>query len=169
MSRIMNNPDPVEEKIQINRNQIEHRSTWLGLIYDEMVKAGVPDAEAILRRAISRCGHLHGARIVAQCSDPSNCEELAKVFVGTLGESVGPCTFHIVNLTKDQDHMKSEVGYCPLLSAWQKLGYDDERCALLCDIAMDGDRAIAAEMGLKLDMEQCLATGDAVCALNYHK
>ncbi len=28
--------------------------------------------------------------------------------------------------------------------------FDDETCALLCDIAMDGDRGIAEEMGLTL-------------------
>lgn len=169
MSKIVNIPNPVEEKIQINRNQIEHRATWLGLIYDEMIKAGVPDTETILRRAISRCGQMHGARITAQCADPGNCEELCKVFIGTVGESVGPCTFNIQNVAKDHNHIRSEVGYCALLAAWQKLGFDDERCALLCDIAMDGDRGIAREMGLDLDMEKCLATGDDICALNYHK
>ena len=169
MSKIVNNPNPVEEKIQINRNQIEHRATWMGLIYDEMVKAGVADAENILRRAIARCGHIHGARITAQCADPDDCEELCKVFIGTVGESVGPCTFNIEHVTKDHDHIVSEVGYCALLAAWQKLGFDDDRCALLCDIAMDGDRSIAQEMGLKLGMEKCLAAGDHICALNYHK
>lgn len=169
MSIIHNNPNPCEEKIQINRNQIEHRATWLGLIYDEMIRANVPDAEQILRRAISRCGHIHGARIVAQCEEPENCAALAKIFIGTVGESVGPCTFNILGVTADHDHVRSEVGYCALLAAWQKLGFDDKTCALLCDIAMDGDRGIANEMGLGLDMEKCLATGDDVCALNYHK
>lgn len=42
--------------------------------------------------------------------------------------------------------------YCALLNAWKKQGFDDETCALLCDIAMDGDRGIAEEMGLTLDL-----------------
>lgn len=38
--------------------------------------------------------------------------------------------------------------HCPLLKAWQDLGFNDEMCAKLCDIAMDGDRNIAKAMGL---------------------
>lgn len=169
MPGIVNEPDPVEEKIQINRNQIEHRATWLGLIYDEMVKAGVADSEGILRRAISRCGHIHGAKFIAQCSDPDNCRELEKVFLGTEGVSVAPCTFHMSNIYSDKDNIRNDVSYCALLAAWQKLGFDDERCALLCDIAMEGDRGIADAMGLSLDLEKTLAEGDEKCSLHFHK
>ena len=49
---IKNEANKVEPIVDVNRAQIEHRATWMGLIYDEMVKAGVPDAEAIVRRAI---------------------------------------------------------------------------------------------------------------------
>ena len=36
-----------------------------------------------------------------------------------------------------------EFHYCPLVAAWKKLGASDEECAVLCDIAMDGDRESA--------------------------
>ncbi len=169
MSKIVNEADPVEEKIQINRNQIEHRATWMGLIYDEMRKAGVPDAEGILRRAISRCGHIHGAKFTARCLNPDDCRELEKVFIGTEGVSLGPCTFRMSNISADEDNIRNDVSYCALLAAWQKLGFDDERCALLCDIAMEGDRGIADAMGLRLDLEKSLAEGDEKCALHFHK
>lgn len=35
MSKIHNNPTINEEKININRNAIEHRATWTGLTYVE--------------------------------------------------------------------------------------------------------------------------------------
>ena len=169
MSRIVNEADPVEEKIQINRRQIEHRATWMGFIYDEMVKANVADAEGILRRAIFRCGHIHGAEFAARCSNPDNCEALAKVFLGTEGVSVGPCTFNMSNIFSDKDNIRNDVGYCALLAAWQKLGFDDDQCALLCDIAMEGDRGIADAMGLSLDLEKSLARGDEKCSLHFLK
>ena len=50
---IQNIANPVEEIVNVNRSQIEHRATWMGLIYDELVKAGI-DAEPIIRRAIKR-------------------------------------------------------------------------------------------------------------------
>jgi len=52
MSNITNSPDNADEFITIYRSQLEHRATWMGLIYDEMVKAGI-DAETIIRRAIT--------------------------------------------------------------------------------------------------------------------
>ena len=68
MSKIKNEANKVDEKIDINRAQIEHRATWMGLIYDEMIKAGI-DAEPIIRRAIKRCGLMHGENFKKQCQD----------------------------------------------------------------------------------------------------
>mgnify|MGYP000580695362 FL=1 len=59
--------------------------------------------------------------------------------------------------------------YCPLLTAWKKLGFDDETCALFCDIAMDGDRGIAEGMGLQLDLTETLAEGCPICKLRFYK
>ena len=58
MSNIKNVANAVDETGEVNRAQIEHRATWMGLIYDEMKKAGL-DAEGIIRKAIKRCGHIH--------------------------------------------------------------------------------------------------------------
>ena len=46
MSVIKNTANVVGEKIEVNRAQIQHRAMWMGLIYDEMIKAGI-DAEPI--------------------------------------------------------------------------------------------------------------------------
>ena len=50
MSVIKNIANVVGEKIEVNRAQIQHRAMWLGLIYDEMIKAGI-DAEPIDRKS----------------------------------------------------------------------------------------------------------------------
>lgn len=167
MATITNMANEVEEKIEINRNQIEHRATWMGLIYDEMVKAGI-DAEPIIRRAIKRCGLLHGANFKAQCADPSNCVDFEGAFLG--GEqAVGPQTFHMDNIRADHDNVRVDFHYCALVNAWKKLGFDDETCAKLCDIAMDGDRGIAEAMGLTLNLEETIAQGCPSCKLHFHK
>jgi hypothetical protein len=41
--------------------------------------------------------------------------------------------------------------------------------ALLCDIAMDGDRGIAEVMGLKLELGETIAQGCPACKLHFHK
>ena len=78
---IQNNANPVEEIVNVNRAQIEHRATWMGLIYDEMVKAGI-DAEPIVRRAIKRCGLMHGANFKKMCQNPSSCVDFKNAFLG---------------------------------------------------------------------------------------
>ena len=46
-------------EVNINRAAIEHRATWMGLIFDELRKDGI-DPEPAFRRAIRRCGNFHG-------------------------------------------------------------------------------------------------------------
>ncbi len=164
---ITNNPNPVADIVEVNRAQIEHRATWMGLIYDEMVKAGI-DAEPILRRAIKRCGRMHGENFKAQCVDPQSCVDFKNAFLGDESK-VGPQSFNMKNIRADHDNVTVNFNYCALVSAWKKLGFDDETCALLCDIAMDGDRGIAETMGLALSLENTIAKGCATCDLHFHK
>lgn len=164
---ITNNPNPVADIVEVNRAQIEHRATWMGLIYDEMVKAGI-DAEPILRRAIKRCGRMHGENFKARCADPQSCVDFKNAFLGDESK-VGPQSFNMKNIQADHDNVTVNFNYCALVSAWKKLGFDDETCALLCDVAMDGDRGIAETMGLELALENTIAKGCATCDLHFHK
>ena len=164
MSKINNKANQVEEKIDVNRAQIEHRATWMGLMYDEMKKAGA-DAEGITRRAIRRCGKIHGENFRKKCADPKNCEDFRKVFLGDLGIK----TFNMQDISSDADTVKVDFHYCALVSAWQKLGFDDAACDLLCDMAMEGDRGIAEAMGLKLELTDTIAKGCKTCKLRFHK
>lgn len=164
---IKNNANPVMETVAVNRSQIEHRATWMGLIYDEMKKEGL-DAEGILRRAIKRTGNVHGENFKNQCENPADCNQFCKVFLGT-EDLIGPQTFAMDQITSDNDNVSVEFHYCALVEAWKKLGFDDETCAKLCDIAMDGDRGIAESMGLTLDLTDTIAKGCATCKLHFHK
>jgi hypothetical protein len=164
MSAIKNVVNKTEEAAEVNRAQIEHRATWMGLIYDELVKAGV-DAEPIIRRAIKRCGLIHGAGFKAKAAKPDDCAEFRKVFLGDLGVN----TFNMHNISADRDNLNTNFRYCALVSAWQKLGFDDKTCALLCDMAMDGDRGIAEAMGFKLELTDTIAKGCPECKLHFHK
>lgn len=164
---IKNNENPVMETVAVNRSQIEHRATWMGLIYDEMKKEGL-DAETIIRRAIRRTGNIHGKNFKKQCADPKDSNQFCEVFLGT-EDNVGPQTFGMDKIRSDQDNVTVEFHYCALVSAWKKLGFDDDTCALLCDIAMDGDRGIADAMGMTLDLTDTIAKGCETCKLHFHK
>ena len=164
MSNIKNTPGPADEVIQVNRAQIEHRATWMGLIYDEMLKAGI-DAEPIIRRAIKRCGHIHGENIKKRCAEHYNCTDFSKAFLSDLVVK----TFDMRPINAENDSLGVDFHYCALVSAWQKLGFDDKTCELLCDMAMDGDRGIAEVMGLNFELGNTIARGCADCQLRFRK
>jgi hypothetical protein len=153
-----------DEKVSIKRAAIEHRATWMGLTYKEMDKAGI-EAETITRAAITETGLIHGEGIKATCEDPTDVTQFAANFVDDVTKS--SFQMDITECTKDE--LKIEFHYCPLISAWKKLGFDDEICVTLCDMAMDGDRGIAKSMGLTFELTDTIAKGCDVCKLHFHK
>ena len=72
-------------------------------------------------------------------------------------------------LESTDDKLSIDFHYCPLVKAWQKAGCSDEEIAMLCDIAMCGDHGIGECYGSVLDLPKCIAKGDDICALRYHK
>lgn len=45
----------------------------------------------------------------------------------------------------------------------------DKEIVQLCDIAMCGDHGIGERYDSVLDLPKCIAKGDDICALRYHK
>ena len=74
-----------------------------------------------------------------------------------------------MELDNRADEIHIDFHYCPLVSAWQKIGCDEERISKLCDMAMDGDRGIVATNGLKLDLMETIADGYPTCKMLIHK
>lgn len=153
-----------DEKVNINRKAIGHRATWMGLTYKEGVEAGV-DAEGIARKAISTTGCLDGESIIASCQDATDCRQFKDAFLSDLVKS----TFQMEIPKVTEDELYIDFHYCPLLAAWQKLGFDDATCEKLCDMAMDGDRGIAKTVGLKMELTDTIAKGCPTCKLHFYK
>ena len=54
-----------DEKVNIQRGAIGHRSTWTGLTYKYAAEAGkAEEAEKIIRQAISETGYLDTDRLI---------------------------------------------------------------------------------------------------------
>jgi predicted hydrocarbon binding protein len=154
----------IDELAEVNRAQIEHRAVWMGLIYDEMIKAGI-DAETIIRRAIKRCGRIHGEQLKKRCADPKNIEDFKKVFPSDISKK----TFDANITDSGEASLGIDFHYCALLNAWKKLGFDDKTCELLCDMAMEGDRSIAEVMELQFKLGKTIAQGCPICELRFKK
>lgn len=165
MSNVVNEPKITNHMgALIFRVATEHRATWLATIMDAAEKAGV-EPEAFLREGIFRCGTMHGLNYQAGMADKEDLRQFADRMFGEIGINA----YEVDVVTKEKDTLEVEFHYCPLLKAWQKMGYDDEKLAKLCDIAMDGDRGIAAGLGCTIDITDTLAKGCPTCKIAYHK
>lgn len=87
----------------------------------------------------------------------------------TLFTKAAQLVFEMDVLEVSDDKLSLDFHYCPLVKAWQNAGCSDEEIAQLCDIAMCGDHGIGERYGAKLDLPKCIAKGDDVCSLRYHK
>jgi predicted ArsR family transcriptional regulator len=149
--------------IDLNRAQVEHRATWLAYMYDEALKEGV-DAHNMTRNAVRRCGFFHG-EFYQNSSSSVDFEKFNKQFF----HPVAMKTFEMDSVQVTDNELTVEFHYCPLVTAWQKIGVDDETCAVLCDIAMEGDRAIAEAIGARLEITDTIAKGCNSCKMKFIK
>ncbi len=145
--------EEVRDKV---RAAIEHRATWMALMYLEMKKAGVQNAEQITRAAISKTGEMHGKAMRAAIQNPDDIRQFNDYFMTPSTKA----TFGVDVQKNLPDELKLEFGYCALVEGWKKLGVDDETLELLCDMAMDGDRGIARGMGYDFELKDTIAKRD---------
>ena len=155
--------DPV---VDLYRSAIGHRATWTGLTYIKAREAGMTDeVEKIIREAITETAKFQGTQIKSKCLDPENVSCFAETFLTPNAVR----TFEIEFKTKTEDRVDLEFHHCPLLKAWQDLGFDDATCEKLCDMAMDGDRGIAKTMGYEFHLGDTIANGCKTCQMTYFK
>ncbi|UCD08377.1 MAG: L-2-amino-thiazoline-4-carboxylic acid hydrolase [Dehalococcoidales bacterium] len=165
MGEIKNTPSIIDKPIiNVNRNQIEHRATWMGLSYKAAWKSGA-DGENILRVAVAQTGCLHGEKIRQKLSESIELDKFADAFL----DSVGIETFEMEFMKKTADELEIHFHYCPLVTAWLRAGIPEEDIPTLCDIAMDGDRNIASTVGVEFELSDTIAAGDEVCKLRFYR
>lgn len=163
MKDIINKPTITDdEKTTLVRNAIEHRATWFYLLLDEIRERGL-DIEEVGRAAIHKCGCFHGVeRMLKNCENPEDLRSFLKVFADETGQKV----FEMEIVENTEDKLYIDFHYCPLVSAWQKLGVKPEEIPLLCDIAMDGDRGICSQMdGYRFSLGKVIAKGEGICEI----
>ena len=163
MSIVKNEPKYKNGLLQAIRAQLEHRAFWLYLLCDEAQKRGL-DPRDFGSAAIKRCGLSQGADLV----EKGNTDSL-KGLRKTLFTKAAQLVFEMDIVESTDDKLSIDFHYCPLVKAWQKAGCTDEEIAMLCDIAMCGDHGIGERYGSVLDLPKCIAKGDDICALRYHK
>lgn len=142
------------------RDAIEHRATWFYYLVKEAQKRGLDYDFA--RDAITGCGCFHGNNKYTKTDD-------LKVFAPEfINENVR--NIFEMNTTLTEEEFNIEFNYCPLVAAWKKLTDDEEEIAMLCDIAMDGDRGIASTFpSFEFELGKTIAKGDPICEVCFRK
>ena len=71
---------------------------------------------------------------------------------------------------KTEDMFLIHFNYCPYVEEWTKQGYCDDELAELCDITMEGDKAIGdCFPNLRFTLGKTIAQGHCVCELLFEK
>lgn len=147
--------------IQDMRGAFEHRAAWFALLIDEARKRGVDISFA--RDAILRCGCFHAH---TKYPEGNEIKPFAQAF---LNDNVVKI-FEMEPRNVDEHEMRVDFHYCPLVAAWQQLGFSEEDIALFCDVAMDGDRGIVKEIpDFEFQLGKTIAKGDDVCEVLVRK
>ena len=141
------------------RGQLGHRAMWLAVLSDEAEKKGLK-LEDYAGDAIYRCGCIQG-------KDLANGETSFKVLKKNLFSVFARKVFEMKIIENTDDKLSIDFHYCPLVKAWQEMGYSDERISELCQCAMCGDRGIIAQFGGKLNLEQTIADGADYCKIRF--
>lgn len=145
------------------RKAIEHRGTWMYLLLKEARERGL-DWDEFARPAIWTTGCLSGQARKERLVDPDSLFEFATVFAGETSRKV----FEMEVVAQDESRYYLDFHYCPLVSAWEKLGASPEEVRQLCDIAMDGDRGTAEQFpAFTFSLGKTIAAGDGVCQIRF--
>lgn len=167
MSNIVNIPKHTEdEKINAVRGAFEHRALWLYYILEEVKKAG-GDWKKIGYDATFRCGCYQGEGY-KELIDGTSLAAFETEFAEPNGN--GRKIFEMEEVLKTDDAYYLDFTYCPLVAAWQKIGCSDEEIALLCDIAMNGDRGVASVYDeFTFSLGKTIAQGHHCCEIRFDR
>lgn len=161
MSNIVNEPkikNPIIKKV---REQLEHRAMWLALLADGAEEKGLKISDFATDK-IYKCGQIQGKEL-------SRGEKSYKVLRKRLFTKAAQWVFEMKVIECTDDKLSIDFHYCPLVKAWQKMGYSDEKIAELCDTAMCGDRGIASCFDGELKLDKVIAKGDPICEIRFIK
>jgi hypothetical protein len=154
----MNQPKKEQELVLAVRSAIEDRAAVLFFLYREMKKVyGAARAEKLARQAIFKFGIFKAGKR-GKVSTP---DKWAKQHMEGISGKVFKSK--IAEAGKKQSELNFH--YCPLVEAWKKLGATKKEIALLCDIAMEGDRGRASIERFSVEIPQTIGCGDSYCRL----
>jgi hypothetical protein len=149
--------DETDELVLKVRAAVKDRATWLALLYRSFSQT-LPEEEA--QRRCREAIHTFGRLKAAKDGQPFGPEAWVRRHVDK-----GSARVFDSEIEVHAGHAVQRMRHCPLVEAWRELGCSDEEVALLCDIAMEGDRGRAEAHGLQMELDERIGNGDPCCRL----
>ena len=142
------------------RDANENRGRWYYFLVKEGLEQGLPLEFA--RDAMHEAGLFLGK---SRFNGIDNLKDFADEFMTYGVEKVNEG--EVVKLSEEE--FEVDLGYCPLVNAWQKLEQDEKFLADICDICMEMDRGIAESLGMSMDLKATIASGCGKCTMCFKK
>ena len=98
--------------------------------------------------------------------NPDDLEEFARYF----GVGLDADIYEMERLAQDSTRLYIDFHYCPYVDEWLRIGRKHEEIGELCEIAMEGDRAIGDTFSaFKFTLGETIAKGGKVCQIRFDK
>lgn len=164
MSKIKNEWPTESREAMLYRRTLAAAAKKSALNAVEFEKRGIP-YEEVYRCTSRQLARQNAQNFRSHIQDPTDLREWGKQMTPELGrEAFG---MEVIECTEECFAM--DMHFCPHLKGWQELGMSDEMCAKLCDMAMEGDFAMAEAMGYDMENPMRLANGDCACRVIYRR
>ena len=160
-----NDPKLTDEVTATLRTMCAKRACTMALMLDEANAAGAKGADHA-RKAVYKYGEFGGQDLKKKMKDPSDLEEFAKYFGAGLEANI----YEMERLVQDSKRLYIDFHYCPYVTEWLKIGRRHEEIGELCEITMEGDRAIGDVFdAFKFTLGDTIAKGGKVCQIRFDK
>lgn len=157
-----------DQAVNLVRGAMSHRASWMARMYFEMQKYLPQEtAEKIVRAAVKSHGYDKATAAVEKVfhGEMPTSEKMSQAVFSDFSKKV----FEVDVKALNDDTLQMEFSYCPLLKAWRDMGCSESDCAILCDMAMEGDRGIAAGTGHEFFLGETIAENFPHCQLKYSR
>jgi len=165
MSKIKNEWPTEMKEAQLYRRTLATAAQKSAMNAEEFEKRGIP-YEEVYRETSRKMATKNAAGFRAHMSNPDDLRQWGAAMTSA---KLGVEAFGMEILEMNEECFAMDMHYCPHLQGWLNNGCSDEMCAKLCDMAMEGDFAMARAMGYEMENPMRLANGDAVCRVIYRR
>jgi len=146
------------------RNICQRRASTISYMMDEAAERGINDSFA--RKAIYHYGADIGKEMYESMEDTTDMVEFAKKFAGAPHINI----YEMDIVESNQERLSIDFHYCPYVAEWVKQGRTPEELDNLCDIAMEGDRAIGDTFPeFQFTLGKTIAQGNHVCEIRFNR